>query len=173
MRRHFWTAAGLAPLALALAVVGMRAADDERFNDNTFVNKARNAGLAEVKAGEIAAQRAQDAKVKAFAQRIIDDHNKANRQLEDLAKRKGWEIATTIDENCQKELDRISAATAQEFDRMYMEGQLKAHEAAVKLFEKESQIGQDQDLKAWAVKTLPTLQEHLQLAKDTAEKKDR
>ncbi len=172
MRRHFWKASWLAPLALALAVVGIRAAD-ERFNDNTFVNKARSAGLAEVKAGEVAAQRAQDAKVKAFAQRMIDDHNKANRELEELAKRKGWTLATTIDEKCQKELDKLSSATAQEFDRSYMEVQLKAHEAAVKLFKQESEVGEDLDLKALAGKTLPTLQEHLQMAKEASAKKDR
>ena len=173
MRRHCWKATWLAPLALALAVIGVKAADDERILDNTFVNKARSAGLAEVKAGEIAAQRAQDAKVKAFAQRMIDDHNKANREMEDLAKRKGWTLATTVDESCQKELDRIAAATAQEFDRTYMEMQLKAHEEAVKLFQRESENGQDLELKALAGKTLPTLQEHLQLAKEACAKKDR
>jgi putative membrane protein len=173
MRTHFWKASWLAPVALALAVLGIRAADDERFNDNTFVNKARSAGLAEVKAGEIAAQRAQDNKVKAFAQRMIDDHNKANREMEELAKRKGWTLATTIDDSCQKEIDKLSSATAQEFDRSYMEAQLKAHEEAVKLFQRESESGQDLDLKAWAGKTLPTLQEHLQMAKEASAKKDR
>ena len=173
MRRHFWKASWLAPLALALAVIGVRAADDERFNDNTFVNKARSGGLAEVKAGEIATQRAHDGKVKAFAQRMIDDHNKANREMEELAKRKGWTLATTIDDKCQKEIDKLSSATAQEFDRAYMEVQLKAHEEAVRLFQRESETGQDLDLKALAAKTLPTLQEHLQMAKDASEKKDR
>ena len=112
MQRHYWKLSLVTPLApWLLAVVGIRASDGERFNDNTFVNKARSAGLAEVKAAGIAAQRASGAKVKEFAQRVIDDHNRANKDLEALAKRKGWELSSTIDESCQKEIDKISRAT--------------------------------------------------------------
>jgi len=162
----------IGPLALALVVMGVRAAD-ERIDDATFVKKACSAGLAEVKAGEMALQKAHEAKVKNFAQRMIDDHSKANRQLEELASRKGWTLSKTIDDKCQKDIDKLSGATAQEFDRMYMEGQLKAHEEAVKLFQHEADAGQDADLKSWANKTLPTLREHLQMAKDAGEKRDR
>jgi putative membrane protein len=160
-------------LTLGLTAVGARAADDARINDSAFVRKASGAGIAEIKAGEIATQRANDAKVKAFAQRVIDDHTRANKELERLASRKGWTLSNTIDEKCQKELDKLSSTTAQEFDRTYMEGQLKAHEEAVKLFQSESENGQDADLKAWAGKILPTLREHLQMAKEACEKKDR
>lgn len=169
MRRLSW----VGPLALALLAMGVRAADDERIDDAAFVKKACSAGMAEVKAGDLALQKAHEAKVKNFAQRIVDDHTKANRQLEELASRKGWVLPKTIDDHCQKEIDKLSGATAQEFDRMYLQGQLKAHEAAVKLFQHEAQSGQDADLKAWASKTLPTLREHLQMAKDASEGKDR
>ncbi|HEV8062738.1 MAG TPA: DUF4142 domain-containing protein [Gemmataceae bacterium] len=173
MRSYYLSLSWVGPLAVALAVVGARAADDERIDDSAFVKKASSAGMAEVKAGEMALQKANDAKIKAFAQRMIDDHTKANRELEDLATRKGWTLPKTIDEKSQKELDSLASTTAQEFDRTYMEGQLKAHEAAVKLFENESRSGQDAALKSWAGKTLPTLQEHLQMAKEACQKKDR
>ncbi len=97
--------------------------------------------MVEVKAGEMRFRglAAQDQSV---CPTNVEDHTKANRELENLATRKGWTLPKTIDEKCQKELDTLAGTTAQEFDRTYMEGQLKAHEAAVKLFENESRSGQ-------------------------------
>jgi len=159
----------IAPVALAIMTLGSSGAVDERVDDSTFVKKACSAGMTEVKAGEMAIQKATDAKVKSFARRMIEDHSKANKELEALVTRKGWTASKTIDEQCQKELDKLSATDGKGFDRVYMENQLKAHEEAVKLFQKESESGQDPDLKAWAAKTLPTLQEHLRMAKETHE----
>jgi putative membrane protein len=160
-------------MVLALVVAGVRAADDEKLDDAGFVKKVSGACLGEVKAAEMALQKASDAKVKSFAQRIIDDHQKADKELEELASRKSWTVSKTVDEKCQKELDKLASITAQSFDRIYMEGQIRAHEEAIKAFENEAKNGQDADLKNWATKTLPTLREHLQMAKDASEKKDR
>jgi putative membrane protein len=41
------------------------------------------------------------------------------------------------------------------------------HRKDVNEFKKESTSGKDPDVKAWASKTLPTLEEHLKLAQDT------
>jgi putative membrane protein len=172
--RRFCLACGLVgPMVLALAVAGVRAAEDEKLDDAGFVKKVSGACLGEVKGAEMALQKASDAKVKSFAQRIIDDHNRADKDLQELASRKGWTVSKTVDEKCQKELDKLASITAQAFDRIYMEGQIKGHEEAIKLFENEAKNGQDADLKNWASKTLPTLKEHLQMAKDASEKKDR
>jgi putative membrane protein len=43
--------------------------------------------------------------------------------------------------------------------------QREAHEQAVALFEQYSRSGDNADLKAWALKTLPHLKEHLAMAK--------
>ncbi len=168
MRRQlgkYWI--GLVVLGLVGAV--SRADDDKPMDDATFVKKASCGGMAEVKAAETALQKASDANVKQFAQRVVDDHAKANRELEDLASRKGWKVEKTIEEKHQKELDKLNGMSGQEFDKAYMDCQLKAHEEAVKLFKQESKSGQDPDLKAWATKTLPTLEEHLRLAQSASE----
>ena len=52
-----------------------------------------------------------------------------------------------------------------DFDKAFMKQMVKDHEAAVKLFTRESERGTDADTKAFAAKTLPTLQNHLQMAK--------
>jgi putative membrane protein len=129
--------------------------------------------MAEVKAGELALQKTTDSRVRSFAQRMIKDHRKANKELESLATRKGLPMPSRLDDECQRQIDKLSSATAQDFDRLYMDSQLKAHQEAVKLFQTESRDGQDDALKNWAGKTLPTLQEHLQLAKQLTDRKDR
>lgn len=173
MRKYWLLCSWVGPMVLALAVAGARSAEDEKLDDAGFVKKVSSACQGELKAGEMALQKANDAKVKSFAQRIIDDHNRAGKDLEELASRKGWTLSKTIDDRCQKELDRLSSMTAQGFDHAFIESQIKGHEEAIKLFEKESKSGQDADLKEWARKTLPTLREHLQQAKEIGEKKDR
>jgi putative membrane protein len=62
--------------------------------------------------------------------------------------------------------DQLSKLSGAEFDRAYMRQMVKDHEDAVKLFQRESTRGKDAELKAWAGKTLPALQEHLRLARE-------
>lgn len=54
-----------------------------------FVTHAGQDGMAEVALGKIAVERAQDADVKQFAQKMVDDHSKANQELTSLARSKG------------------------------------------------------------------------------------
>jgi putative membrane protein len=67
-------------------------------------------------------------------------------------------------------INKMSALSGADFDRKYMEHMVKDHEKDVAAFERESNKGDDADVKAWAAKTLPTLREHLQMARDTAAK---
>jgi putative membrane protein len=167
--RGYW----LGLVVLGALASSVRADDNKPMDDATFVKKAACAGMAEVKSSEIALQKASDAKVKQFAQRMIDDHTKANKELTELATRKGWKPEAAIEEKKQKEMDKLSGKTGQEFDRAYMECQVKAHEEAVKLFKQASTASEDADLKAWAAKTLPTLEEHLKMAQSAGEKTPR
>jgi putative membrane protein len=66
----------------------------------------------------------------------------------------------------QKVMDKLSKLSGADFDREYMKHMVEDHVKDVALFEKEAKNGKDADLKAWAEKTLPTLKEHLQMARD-------
>jgi len=164
--RSYW----LGLLVFGAFAVSARADDNKPLDDATFVKKASCAGMAEVKSSEIALQKASQDKVKQFAQRMIDDHSKANKELSELASRKGWKPETAIEDKAQKEIDKLNGMSGQEFDKAYMECQVKAHEMAVKMFRQESESGQDADLKSWAAKTLPTLEEHLKMAQQGSDK---
>ena len=82
-----------------------------------------------------------------------------------LASSKGMTLPTALDEKHQKEVTKLSAMSGAEFDRAYSKMMLSDHTKDVSEFEKESTRGTDADLKAFAAKTLPTLQEHLQMAR--------
>ena len=133
--------------------------------DHDFVMDAAMGGLMEVELGRIAAQKGMSDAVKQFGQRMVDDHSKANEELMSLASSKGMTLPTALDEKHQKDVTKLSAMSGAEFDRAYSRMMLSDHNKDVKEFEKQSTKGGDADLKAFASKTLPTLQEHLQMAR--------
>lgn len=133
--------------------------------DRDFIMDAAIGGMEEVELGRIAAQKGTSEAVKTFGQRMVDDHSKANEELMTLTQSKGITLPTTLDEKHRAEVTKLSAMTGADFDRAYSKMMLSDHNKDVSEFEKQSTKGTDPDLKAFASKTLPTLQEHLQMAK--------
>jgi len=131
---------------------------------------AAEGGLAEVELGKLAKEHASNADVKKFADRMVDDHGKANDELEGILKQKGMTAPTALKGKEKSTYDRLAKLNGAAFDRAYMEDMVKDHEKDVKEFERESTSGKDPDFKAFAGKTLPTLQEHLKMARDTHSK---
>jgi putative membrane protein len=146
-----------------------------KHSDATFVRQASGAGLAEVQAGQLATERAASAEVKAFGQRMVDDHTQANHELTTIAQAKRLPVATQLDRKHQAMADTLAKLRGTEFDQAYMAGQVADHEEAVRLFTTEAKQGKDAELKAFAAKTLPALREHLQLARNiiTQQKEER
>lgn len=135
-------------------------------SDASFLRKAAAGGAAEVELGNLARDKASNPDVKQFAQKMVDDHSAANNELKTLAQQKGVAVPTQPDSSSKKELDRLSKLSGPAFDRAYMKLMVSDHEKDVSEFEKESKSAQDSDVKSFAGKTLPTLQEHLRLARE-------
>src|SRR5437764_10392610 len=135
--------------------------------DADFVNKAAQGGLAEVQLGQMVVQKAQNQAVKAFAQRMVDDHSKANDQLKQLASQKGITLPTDVDSSEKQFQEKLSSASGAKFDKMYMDHMLLDHQKDASAFQAEANTAADPDLKNFAQQTLPTLQQHLQLAQQT------
>jgi putative membrane protein len=162
MRRFYVVAA-----AVALAAPWIARAQEAKapVNDRLFVAAAAAGNSAEVAAARLALQRAGGDEVKKFAQKLIDDHNKANQELMSLAGTKRIAVPTTLDVKDQAAIDCLSGLSGADFDREFLTHQVAAHTCAVQLFQAESARGRDADLKAFASKTLPTLQDHLKSAR--------
>jgi putative membrane protein len=135
--------------------------------DKAFVLKAAKGGMAEVELGKLAAEKASSDDVKKFGQRMADDHAKAGEELKTLAQTKNITLSAQVDPKDKALQNRLSQLSGQAFDREYMQAMLADHRKDVAEFRTESTAGKDPDVKAWAAKTLPTLEEHLKLAQDT------
>ena len=138
--------------------------------DSDFMTKTEQGGMAEVQMSSMAASKATNADVKSFANRMVTDHTKANDELKQLASTKGVTLPADIGADEKKAMDAASAKSGKDFDKAYIDDMVKDHEKVVAAFEKESKSAKDADLKAWVTKTLPTLKEHLKLAKETQKK---
>jgi putative membrane protein len=131
--------------------------------DEKFAMEAAMGGLEEVELGRIAAQKGASDEVRQFGQRMVDDHSKANQDLMQVASAKGWTLPTALDAKHQAEVQKLSALSGDKFDKEYVDMMLKDHKKDVPEFQKESAGGADADIKSFAARTTPTLQEHLQM----------
>jgi putative membrane protein len=150
----------------AFAAAGQRETDP----DKIFAQKAAAGGMAEVQLGKMAVERATSPDVKQFGQRMVTDHEKANRELTALVEQKGLAVPTAPDPKHQEEATKLATLQGATFDRAYLQQMVQDHEADVSLFRTQATEGQDPELKSFATKTLPTLEEHLKLVQDLAKK---
>ena len=139
-------------------------------DDTTFVNKAAQGGMAEVSLGQLASSKGTNSDVKAFGDRMVTDHSRLNDELKQFAQSKGVTLPADVDQESKDTADKLSKASGKEFDKAYIDDMAKDHEKDVKEFEKQSKDTKDPDLKAWVTKSLPTLQDHLKMAKETKAK---
>lgn len=166
--QHF--VAGLLCAVLA-AAAGRPAAGDDKggdkpFDDATFVKKAAIGGMFEVESSKLAETKSTNDLVKKFADRMVKDHTKANEELMTIAKGMQAVVPEKMDAKHQKMVDQLSAASGADFDAAYIAEQVKAHDKTVALFKQASTEARNAQLKEFASKTLPTLEEHHKMAKD-------
>jgi putative membrane protein len=139
-------------------------------SDSTFATKAAEGGLAEVQLGNLAKEHAASADVKTFAERMVTDHTKANEELTKIVGGKGITLPTSMNSKDQATYDRLAKLNGAAFDHAYMASMVSDHRTDVNEFKHEADKGTDSDLKSFAAKTLPTLQEHLTMAQNTETK---
>jgi putative membrane protein len=149
-------------MILGLAAAPLLAADE------AFVMKVAKGGMAEVELGKLAAEKASTDQVKKFGQRMVDDHSKANDELKALATSKSVTLPSEIGPEEKALRDRLMKLSGPAFDQAYMKAMVSDHVKDVNEFKMEAKSGKDPEVKAWAAKTLPTLEEHLKMARDAS-----
>lgn len=138
---------------------------------SNFVTKAAESDMTEIAAAKIALQKG-DAEEKQFAVQMVRDHSQTSEELKGLVSSGGVEasLPAALDAASQKKIDKLNSANPADFKRKYDSMQVDAHKSAVSLFQRYAKGGDNAKLKAWAQKTLPTLQHHLEMA-DTLNKR--
>ena len=138
--------------------------------DRLFMDKAAAGGLEEVNLGNAVKDKASDQQVKDFASKMVTDHSAANDELKSLMSRKGLSAPTEVPAKDKATDDKITAKAGADLDKAYMADMVKDHDKDVKEFQNEAKNGDDPDVKAWAAKTVTTLEEHQKMANDIAQK---
>jgi putative membrane protein len=166
MRFHRTLVTLVAAAAIALPLgAGAQTATDAKGGmpqaDRKFMMNVARDGMAEVELGKLAAQKGNSDAVKQFGQRMADDHGKANDELKNLAQQKGLTLPTDLDSKHKQAMDRLSKLSGADFDRAYVNDMVRDHRKDVNEFKREADRAKDPDLKSWAQKTLPTLEDHL------------
>lgn len=132
-----------------------------------FVKEVSMSDIFEIESSKLALQKGSAA-TKAFAQQMIDAHEKTTAELKGLID--GGKVtapaATGMSDAQKKSFDELKDLSGKEFDDAYQDDQEDAHEDAVDVFKRYASEGDNADLKAWAAQTLPALEHHLKMAED-------
>ncbi|RYE27028.1 MAG: DUF4142 domain-containing protein [Sphingobacteriaceae bacterium] len=134
--------------------------------DAAFVNTATQGGMLEVQLGQLAQRNALNQDVKEFGEMMVKDHQKADGELKSIATGKKMGVPPSLGKEMQDRVDSMALKTSAAFDLKFMDIMVAAHKKDVADFEKASADLKDPDLKAFVVKTLPTLKMHLTHAED-------
>lgn len=131
--------------------------------DQNFVQLAATSDMFEIQNSQLALQRSRNPYTRRFAQRMIDDHTQSSQRLAQLAQANGIPLPTGLGPEQQRAMAAIDN-TRRIFDSEYFRQQALAHQTAISAYQTEISSGYNNDLKAFAQQTLPTLQDHLQAA---------
>jgi putative membrane protein len=157
-----WLVGSLAAGSIAFTAFAAAAALSS--GDRSFVQAASSAGLAEIATAQLAQQRSASPQVRKFAERMIADHTQANSDLQQIVEQEDITLPTQPVGKDASAGARLRGLNGAAFDQAYLQAVVSDHQQAIALFSREASSGQDPALKAFAQQTLPTLQQHLQLA---------
>jgi putative membrane protein len=128
------------------------------------MTSAARGSLAEVQLGQLAQRNGQSAAVKRFGQRMVDDHGRANQEMVALAQRKQTTPPAGVGAEHQRTYDELAKLRGGAFDRAYAQAMVQDHQEDLRAYQEEAANGTDPDVKAFAARQVPLLQEHLRLA---------
>jgi len=168
--KRIMAGAALAAMGIILSLTGIAVAKDAKVGvaDQVFAMMAAEGGQTEVQLSKLAADRASSPEVKQFAQRLVQDHTKANQELLTVAKQKDVSVPKEVDDTHEDVVKLFAKLEGPQFDREFLSYQVMHHEKDTAAFSVEAKDGQDPDLKAFAAKQLPILRGHLQQARTLA-----
>jgi putative membrane protein len=135
------------------------------YADEKFVREAAEGSMAEVKLGQLAEEKGQSQEVKKFAKRMVEDHTKATDELKQIAGQEGFNLPTDVSRQDAEKYERLAKLSGPEFDKAYAQEMVKDHQKDVSEFKRATSAAQKPALKQFAQRELPTLESHLQEAK--------
>jgi putative membrane protein len=143
----------------------------QMMRDKIFLRKAAEGGMAEVKFGELAVQKGGSEGVKAFGQKMVDDHTALNNEMAPIADSMGVRVPKTINKEDQAEYDKLSGLSGDAFDTEYLTVMVKDHRKDLREFRMEASTAQDQALRDGVEKGEKIIHDHLEMVNKLAREK--
>jgi putative membrane protein len=138
--------------------------------DKTFAMKASMTNEGEIAGGRLALMMGTGHTVKTLAQHFIDNHTTNEAKLSTIASKENISLPMTPSPADKKTAAHLKTLSGRAFDMAYLQAQQKGHLKAVALYKQEIATGTNPMLVAYAKKSLPVIEEHLELATDDAGK---
>ncbi|MGZ3750961.1 MAG: DUF4142 domain-containing protein [Mucilaginibacter sp.] len=129
-----------------------------------FIQNALDGSITEIKASELVAAHSKNVRVINLAKLIIEDHNQVNVSLKKIEKDNAIKSTDTIATVHTQAISELTKLSGEEFDRSYLRMMIRDHESALMIFLFSTQ-NSNQAVQAFAKKTLPTIQLHLDSAR--------
>jgi putative membrane protein len=136
-----------------------------QMNDENFLRNAAEGNIAEVKFGKLAEEKGQSEEVKKFGKRMVEDHSKANEELKQIGSKEGINMPTDWSHKHAQKYDALAKLSGPEFDKAYARSMVQDHETDINEYKQASTTAKNNSLKQYFEQTLPTLESHLQEAK--------
>jgi putative membrane protein len=143
---------------------------DSTDDDKKFLATASQAGLNEIKLSELAIQKTTNPTVKAFAQKMVTEHKQIAEGLAPFADSLGVSPAASLDDDHQKEYDKLSGLSGNDFDKEYIDQMVTDHSKALSLFTSEAKDTKDAKLRATVLKDKTAIAAHKNMAYDLKKK---
>jgi putative membrane protein len=132
-----------------------------------FAMRAALSDMFEIQSSQMALERSQANEVKAFAQRMVTEHQTMTNELQSALQQANITVAppSQLDQQKQEIIQQLRDASATDFDDRYIDAQTEAHENTLNLFRDYANNGDTPVLKQLASRSVARIEAHLQTVK--------
>ena len=159
----FKFSAGIACVA-CFGMLASAQASALKSSDKKFLDVAATVDMTEAHLGQIAQNQAAKSSVKDFGQKLVRDHTEAYESLEALAAKEGATVPKGIDIRRNRSVAALERLKGRRFDQRFLTQEVQDQRKALVEFRREAKLGRDSDVKAYAAKMIPALEDHLRTA---------
>jgi putative membrane protein len=170
MQLRYWIVLELAVASVWVGTTPIAAVVNAPEKPQAFAARVAQNTAAAIALSRLATEHTQDSELKSFAVRMVTDHTKLHLQLAALASRKSWRLPAGMDMAHTATVKRLERLYGTAFDREYITAMVDDHDRAVSWFQVHARSGADADLREWAAKVLPLIEDHRRMAHETGEK---
>jgi len=138
--------------------------------DKKFLATAAQSDQNEIALSKLAEEKATNPDVKAFAQKMVDEHQQMTASMKPFAEKWGLTAPSGPDASHQKEWDKLNGMSGEAFDKEYMSDMVSDHAKAYSAFTKEGQDATDPEFKQAVLKGKTEVAAHKNMAYDLKKK---